>query len=705
MDQKRFILAAALSLGVILIWQQFFAPKPPSPPDGKQKKTAKAAPDAAGDSASATGPDAGTAKTPTAATETAGQPSGAAADRPSAGDAGTTAESAAASPDAGSGAAPDGAARESISERERSAWVTCLEVVSREFDSEKTQVALQPSPGEVDCSENSCRVNSQVDRRDSDETIPFTCVTEEGEVAEFSKAGEASDGSPDSGGDRQMEAARQKRDVPVETHVMESKHVRVRLTNAGTGRLESIELVEPSQYATRGDLLGEFPDNAKHYPYGIGFSKDAIPLPPKATFEFVEDASTSEDGGETWEKVTYRYEDPQGRFRIDKTFEWSEEQPYVLGMDVEVHNDLEDAKLSDEMTLDMFGYKDPDEETSWLNFRPNEIEGVCRMAEEAKRSSISSMDGPLSYDKSKPIWGAIDDRYFMTAAVPTEGGAKSCGIERVGKGYLRTRLQYEAFEVLPGESEKLAHELYLGPKDLDILYGVGHKLSSSVNYGLFAFIARPLRWGLNVVQTNVVSNWGLAIILLTIVIKLLTWPINMKAYRSMEGMKEIQPELEEIRDKYDDDQQRMTEETMKLFKENDVSPMGGCLPMLLQMPILYGLYVMIYSSVELYEADFILWYTNLAAPDPYYVLPIIMGVVMFVQQGMMTSAGGNMQAKIMTKVMPFMFTGFMLFLPSGLVLYYSVNLIIGLGQQFYIRGIDVPYTDIEWDPGSSDEDS
>jgi YidC/Oxa1 family membrane protein insertase len=171
----------------------------------------------------------------------------------------------------------------------------------------------------------------------------------------------------------------------------------------------------------------------------------------------------------------------------------------------------------------------------------------------------------------------------------------------------------------------------------------------------------------------------------------------------MQGMKEIQPELEEIRDKYDDDQQRMTEETMKLFRENDVSPMGGCLPMLLQMPILYGLYVMVYSSVELYEADFILWYTNLAAPDPFFVLPIIMGVVMFVQQGMMTSAGGNMQTKIMTKVMPFMFTGFMLFLPSGLVLYYSVNLIIGLGQQFYIRGIDVPYTDIEWDPGDSDD--
>jgi YidC/Oxa1 family membrane protein insertase len=129
----------------------------------------------------------------------------------------------------------------------------------------------------------------------------------------------------------------------------------------------------------------------------------------------------------------------------------------------------------------------------------------------------------------------------------------------------------------------------------------------------------------------------------------------------------------------------MTEETMKLFQENDVSPMGGCLPMLLQMPILYGLYVMIYSSVELYHADFILWYDNLAAPDPFYVLPILMGVVMFGQQQMMNTAGSNTQAKIMTKVMPVIFTAFMLFLPSGLVLYYSINLLIGLGQQFYVR--------------------
>jgi YidC/Oxa1 family membrane protein insertase len=705
MDQKRFILAAALSLGVILVWQNFFAPKPPSPPDTKQKKTAQTAPDAEQNEEPSTGPDTGTEKTPTAAAGSANQPGPGEAEResPNAGDAGTKGTSATGSTDAGSGARPGRTSGEAISDRERSAWMTCLEAVSREFDSEKTQVALQPSPGAVDCSETSCQVDSQVDRRDSDDTVPFRCVTDNGEVVSFSKTDASSDGSRGAGSGGQMKPADSKRDVSIDTHVMESERVRVRLTNAGTGRLESIRMVEPSEYSARGDILDEFPDDSSHYPYGIAFAEGSIPLPKDAIFEFVEEESTSEDGGETWQKVTYRYEDPQGRFRVDKTFEWSDEHPYLLEMDVEVHNNLDDSRLSDEMTLDMFGYKNPDEPTRWLNFRPNEIEGVCRMAGEAKRSSISSMDGPLSYDNSKPIWGAIDDRYFMTAAVPKEGSAKSCGIERVGEGYLRTRLQYEAFEVMPGESEHLAHELYLGPKDLDILGEVGHNLSSSVNYGLFAFIARPLRWALNVIQTNLVSNWGLAIILLTIVIKLLTWPINMKAYRSMQGMKEIQPELEEIRDKYDDDQQRMTEETMKLFRENDVSPMGGCLPMLLQMPILYGLYVMIYSSVELYEADFILWYTNLAAPDPFFVLPIIMGVVMFVQQGMMTSAGGNMQTKIMTKVMPFMFTGFMLFLPSGLVLYYSVNLIIGLGQQFYIRGIDVPYTDIEWDPGDSDD--
>src|SRR5690606_25391198 len=148
--------------------------------------------------------------------------------------------------------------------------------------------------------------------------------------------------------------------------------------------------------------------------------------------------------------------------------------------------------------------------------------------------------------------------------------------------------------------------LYMGPKDFDSLDAVGQRLEESIDYGLLTILARPLRWMLALFH-GWVGNWGIAIILLTLLIKLLTWPITDKAYVNAERMKLIQPRLQEIKKQYENDQQRMTEETMKVFRENKVSPLG-CLPMLIQMPILYALFVMIYNSVELYQAEFALWY-------------------------------------------------------------------------------------------------
>lgn len=304
--------------------------------------------------------------------------------------------------------------------------------------------------------------------------------------------------------------------------------------------------------------------------------------------------------------------------------------------------------------------------------------------EDTERDNFKSVvDSPQRYDAGQTLWGAVDTRYFMLAAIPDKP-VQRCELKVIANSYLRARVVENGFSLAPGQTSTMNHQLYLGPKDVDVLHQVGHKLDASVNYGMFAFVARPMRWGL-VHLYGVVGNWGLAIILLTFLIRALLWPVNMKAYGSMERMKQVQPLLNAVKEKYPDDRQRQTEETMALFKEHNVSPAGGCLPMILQMPFLYGLYVTIYNSVELYHAHFALWYTNLAAPDPYYVLPLLMGVVMFAQQKMSTVDTTNSQAAIMMKVMPIMFTAFMLFLPSGLVLYYALSLLIGVGQQYYIR--------------------
>jgi YidC/Oxa1 family membrane protein insertase len=469
------------------------------------------------------------------------------------------------------------------------------------------------------------------------------------------------------------------RDVEARQDTMRSEHFEVELSNKG-GVVKHVHLHSPEQYQAKGDLVG-FPEDAENYPFQTRFTQKNFDFPDDAVFAVAEEESEKDEDG-NFTKLVYRYDDPQGRFRVDKVYEINADKEYVLNMNVVVTNKLDDVNLVDTLSVDSYGWKDPNEESSWFNFLPNELEGVCRMTEDTERETLGSIEEPLSFSGGA-LWGATDTRYFMLAAVPLDG-AEKCEIEKLDGQYVRTRLTLGSFSVAPGSTNTIAHELYLGPKDVDVLDEVGHKLSDSVDYGFFAFIAKPMRWGLNFIQ-KYVTNWGLAIIILTFLIRGAIWPINMKAYSSMERMKEIQPELEKVREKYEDDRQKMGDETMKLFREHNVSPAGGCLPMLLQMPILYGLYVMIYNSVELYEADFMLWYTNLAVHDPYYVLPALMGITMFAQQRMSTVDTSNKQAAMMMKVMPVMFTAFMAFLPSGLVLYYFFSLLIGVGQQYFVK--------------------
>jgi YidC/Oxa1 family membrane protein insertase len=478
------------------------------------------------------------------------------------------------------------------------------------------------------------------------------------------------------------------RDVAVRKDVIKSDRFTVDLTNKH-GAVTHVLLTKPEQYLNRGDIVG-FPEDANQYPFSTAFLEKSFDFPEDPVYEVVEDESVKGDDG-AFEKIVYRYDDPQGRFQLDKVYTLDKDLPYILDMDVKITNTLDQGSITDTLAVDIYDWKDPDKESSFLDFQPNQNEGVCMNSDDLERESFDSVldDGPLRFDAGNTLWGAVDTRYFMLAAIPSTPATR-CELEVVDTNYLRTRLVHDDFTIAAGATKTMSHKLFLGPKDVDYLNEIDEGLDSkvrleeSVDYGLFAFIARPMRWGLEKIF-NVVGNWGLAIILLTFLIRGALWPVNMKAYSSMERMKKVQPLLTDLKEKYKDDRQRMTEETMKVFKEHNVSPAGGCLPMIMQMPILYGLYVMIYNSVELYHADFMLWYTNLAEPDPYYVLPALMGIVMFAQQQMSTGDQSNKQGAMMLKVMPIMFTAFMVFLPSGLVLYYALSLLIGVLQQFYVR--------------------
>ncbi|AWV88205.1 membrane protein insertase YidC [Bradymonas sediminis] len=480
----------------------------------------------------------------------------------------------------------------------------------------------------------------------------------------------------------------QARDIPTREDVLGGEHLKVGVTNK-EAVVTSVRILKPSQYAGTGpedkpgDLVG-FPEGAPQYPFGISFLGKGVELPDSTVFEVVESASEKSTEG-VYSKIVYRHEDPRGRFTIDKSYTVDSKLPYIVNMDVAITNTSSQGRLDDTMALDILRWNDPDAESSFLDFQPIQTEGVCKTTDDIERETYSTLnkDGPVAFGEFQTIWGGVDTRYFMLAAIPGEM-VDNCEFSVVHKDYVRTRLTGAPFSVEPGKTVTFSNQLFMGPKDVDVLGEVRPDLTESVDYGIFAFVARPMRWSLNQLF-GLVGNWGLAIILLTFIIRALLWPVNMKAYSSMERMKAVQPLLAEIKEKYKDDKQRQTEETMKAFKKHNVSPAGGCLPMILQMPVLYGLYVCIYNSVDLYNANFVLWYTDLASPDPYYALPILMGVAMFFQQRLSSVDTSNKQAAMMMKIMPVMFTAFMLFLPSGLVLYYALSLLIGVAQQYFIR--------------------
>jgi YidC/Oxa1 family membrane protein insertase len=284
-------------------------------------------------------------------------------------------------------------------------------------------------------------------------------------------------------------------------------------------------------------------------------------------------------------------------------------------------------------------------------------------------------------------WGAIESNYFIFAVLPSSNDSTlSAGVQ---DDIFRMAVNEEA-TFLPNVSKTLKTAYFMGPTDRDMLATMPNQLEEAVNFGWFDFLAKPLLIGMNFFY-GYVHNYGIAIIILTIIIKLIFWPLSQRSYSSMEQMKKLQPMVAKLREKYGDDKQRLNQETMALYKTYKVNPMGGCLPMVVQIPVFFGLYKALLGAVELRHAPFIThlpftdmpWLADLSAKDPYYITPIIMGASMFLQQKMTPSAGDPTQQKIMM-IMPLVFTFMFLQFPSGLVIYWLLNNLLSIGQQLMI---------------------
>jgi YidC/Oxa1 family membrane protein insertase len=241
-------------------------------------------------------------------------------------------------------------------------------------------------------------------------------------------------------------------------------------------------------------------------------------------------------------------------------------------------------------------------------------------------------------------------------------------------------LTYKPVQVKPEMT--FSSLFYAGPKSIDILKAVDPELASLIDLGFFGFIAKPLLYVMKAFHSWV-GNWGLAIILLTLLVRLCVLPFNIMSFKSMKAMQRVQPLIQSLREKHKDDPMRLNTEMMAVMKQNGANPIGGCLPMVLQIPVFFALYRVIGSSIELYSSPFILWITDLSAHDRFYVLPVSMAVLMFIQQKITPSTMDPTQAKIMA-FLPLVFSLFMLQLPSGLCLYMVVSTLFGITQQYLI---------------------
>lgn len=303
--------------------------------------------------------------------------------------------------------------------------------------------------------------------------------------------------------------------------------------------------------------------------------------------------------------------------------------------------------------------------------------------EENKYNKVSFSDmaeDPLKITTTQG-WVAILQHYFVSAWVP-EQGQKVTLQARNNNGFNIIGFTGPSVEVAAGEQGVLNSTFYVGPKLQDQLEATAANLELTVDYGWLWWLAKPLFWLLTIIQ-SVVINWGIAIILIVVCVKAIFFKLSAASYRSMARMRKFAPEIAKLKDLYGDDRQRMSQEMMSLYKKEKINPLGGCLPILVQMPVFLSLYWVLMESVELRHAPFFLWIDDLSAMDPYFVLPILMGASMFAQQLLNPTPPDPMQAKIM-KIMPIAFTFFFLWFPSGLVLYWAVNNTLSIIQQYII---------------------
>ena len=456
------------------------------------------------------------------------------------------------------------------------------------------------------------------------------------------------------------------RTVAVKTINFHGKKTNVTFSNLGGGGIESIALNDYRAELDKESLPLDRINISKGdpLPLSLSFSSNSLNISPETVFD-ITDNTTSSPG--------FSWTSPEG-VTIKKSY-ILDPGSYKMKMTVSIMNNSQ-GSLKGDLAINLY-------EQAILEGDMYTFIGVStKIGEEIEKKTFEEIKEENFNIEGSPNWLAQEEKYFLSAIIPGEDSNKKIVAKKLSGDLVATALIYPNISLSPGEGATFNSIFYSGPKDIYLLKDAGAGLEETINLGWFHAIAEPLLRFLKLIY-SFTGNYGYAIIILTLMIKIVFFPLANKSYKSMKDMQKLQPIMAELREKYKNDKERMSREVMELYKKHRVNPLSGCLPMIVQIPVFIALYNVLMNAIELRHAPFHFWIADMSIKDPYYITPLIMGATMFLQQKLSPSAPDPTQQKVMM-MMPVIFTFMFMNLPSGLVLYWIVNNVLSITQQYYI---------------------
>lgn len=482
-----------------------------------------------------------------------------------------------------------------------------------------------------------------------------------------------------------LENVKLKVTYPIENRTLETNDYKLTMTNVGGGRVQGFDIKLPERYAQHGDFIRSQKQTdekiAGLLPLQMELKKFGID--GETQFKTVSQADEHD-------QISFQYVDPTGYYQFDKTFTTTD-KPYIVHAKLSLTN-RSDQLITDKLAISMFIRQIEGEEPGL--FTPGSfVAAKCYSDDKMRYLDSTDRDETETYDRDLK-WFAIDESYFTIAM--SADYASSCelqnqvpekGKEGDNPNPLMTSTLYVPVTLAPNTTTSYEYDIYMGPKEARYLekFDEDKNLPSVIDYGWMEVFAKPMAAILDFFH-EWTGNWGIAIIILTLIVRILLWPIAQKSQLSMMRMSKIAPLMQEIQEKYKDDPATMQQKQLELYQTHKVSPFG-CLPLLIQMPIFFALYRCIFVTGGLYKAPFCLWINDLSARDPYFVLPLVSVGLLVLNQLLTPSTAKNQQQKIMMYAMPIIFGAMMLFLPSGLCLYMVISSMFSMAQSVYVRRV------------------